>query len=185
MHGTALFKNARRLGVTWDSMNAKTSKDNGRCAAETDTNATSTFRQLLCKAEVGGGLFRTSSIKRKPDEFQFPSNGKADGKAKGAEVARTAVLPFQFPSNGKADGKEEEGEKRNDKGLQFQFPSNGKADGKFLWGLSLILSLEICFNSLQTGKRMARIEELRDYVHESRFNSLQTGKRMASMRQLR
>ncbi|MCY3724847.1 MAG: hypothetical protein OXG97_21740 [Candidatus Poribacteria bacterium] len=30
-------------------MNAKTSKDNGRSTAETDTNATSSFRQLLSR----------------------------------------------------------------------------------------------------------------------------------------
>ena len=86
-------------------------------------------------------------------EFQFPSNGKAYRKL-GNPSTPKEVKEFQFPSNGKAYRKSRLlGRLRS--ALSFQFPSNGKAYRKQLTNYREHAD-RIGFNSLQTGKRIAR-----------------------------
>ena len=60
-------------------------------------------------------------------EFQFPSNGKVNGKSVAERyIADTPEDVFQFPSNGKVNGKLEEAEANLDILLSFNSLQTGR-----------------------------------------------------------
>ena len=102
------------------------------------------------------GEYRSELSRHNPQEFQFPSNGKAQRKASGCArpgcMAKSVSIPFkrestakemvqpsnptdyrvfQFPSNGKAQRKLKSAKPCTASTALFQFPSNGKAQRKF------------------------------------------------------
>ena len=136
-------------------------------------------------------------------EFQFPSNGKAYHKWGNSFVENTLTevsIPFKRESVSQASRlKWAHSPKR-----LFQFPSNGKAYHKVL-GIDPGIAHTGRFNSLQTGKRITRmnlwqyllcIDQFQfpsngkayhkvaaakeHYINTLSFNSLQTGKRITS-----
>ena len=93
---------------------------------------------------------------RKIECFNSLQTGKQIQSEDGWELTRGPHQVFQFPSNGKADRKILILSAKY--GLiqpEFQFPSNGKAYRKAKSMICSPAKRQWCFNSLQTGKRIA------------------------------
>ena len=88
-------------------------------------------------------------------EFQFPSNGNADTKTIRFVMTDGYHVPkFQFPSNGKADpkGSSQRQIRKRNQGVSIPFKRESGLQGAIT---SLTHSdTGLCFNSLQTGKRI-------------------------------
>ena len=140
--------------------------------------------------------------------FQFPSNGKAYPKDVAiAQYTTAVVIMFQFPSNGKAYPKRRNFTD-NSWGYRVSIPFKRESVSKVIKTRIILLenivsipfkresvSKEqaeqnlldevLCFNSLQTGKRIQRNCVFKKSGQDPGFNSLQTGKRIQSFVGLR
>ena len=89
--------------------------------------------------------------------FQFPSNGKVYSKDKEVPKDKDEKPPtFQFPSNGKVYSKIFFSLDLIVLRVMFQFPSNGKVYSKLKRPMPKTMTMTPSFNSLQTGKCIAR-----------------------------
>ena len=95
--------------------------------------------------------------KGKPQEFQFPSNGKAESKSNYGKGIET-----------------------HEKNVSIPFKRESGVKGCHYFGFGFV---NICFNSLQTGKRSQRPKKEKVVKNLIRFNSLQTGKRSQRLSQ--
>ena len=138
--------------------------------------------------------------------FPFPSNGKVHRKSVPISVARVEFyvsIPFKRESASQANTASRADSRANSNVsipfkresasqvqakllingrliLTFQFPSNGKVHRKLSQAIFVVAS-GVGFNSLQTGKCIARLMKCSKMKREHCFNSLQTGKCIASI----
>ena len=132
------------------------------------------------KRESGSQAATTTSLFGTVSLFQFPSNGNADRKFSlqnmdifcnfcfnslqtGTRIASSVItgkerikplvsIPFKRERGSQVENVKDA--LSNEEFSVFQFPSNGKAERKI--AVALTLTVGIGFNSLQTGKRIAR-----------------------------
>ena len=91
---------------------------------------------------------------------------------------QSKVRKVSIPSKREGGSQDPNGDE-NLNNFTFQFPSNGKADRK-RWGPPTKSKTVSSFNSLQTGRRIARLLYEIQLPDMPSFNSLQTGRRIAS-----
>ena len=115
--------------------------------------------------------------------FQFPSNGKAYPKTLTPSARLKKKKPmFQFPSNGKAYPKFSVIEMRRRLMFCVSIPFKRESVSK-VKDIRDVIRTQVCFNSLQTGKRIQRLYLKMRTISciMASFNSLQTGKRIQSI----